>query len=52
MVDTAVEKPVAEEPKMVCFICKKLSPKSEMIEVEYAKGKKVWVLSKYVRFEQ
>ncbi|MFA5623732.1 MAG: hypothetical protein WC966_01560 [Bradymonadales bacterium] len=52
MVDSTEEKTAAEEPRMVCYICKKLSPKSDMVEVEYEKGKTVWVLSKYVKYEQ
>ncbi len=46
-----VEKPVViEEPKIMCYVSKRMVPKSQTIEVEYSAGKKVWVLAKYIRY--
>ncbi len=40
----------ADEPRIMCYVCKKMVPKSQTMEVEYAPGKKVWILSKYLRY--
>ncbi|MDX9720825.1 MAG: hypothetical protein RBU37_08750 [Myxococcota bacterium] len=46
-----VEKAAPEEPRIMCWVSKKMVKKSETVEVEYAPGKTVWVLPKYIRFE-
>lgn len=42
---------VAPEQKIMCFVSKKMVPLAATVEVEYAPGKKVRVLPKYVKFE-
>ena len=44
------EKPAAEEPRIMCYVSKKMVKKSETVEVEYQPGKKVWVLAKYIKY--
>ena len=39
-----------EEPKIMCYVSKRMVPKSQTVEVEYSAGKKVWVLAKYIRY--
>ncbi len=41
----------ADEPKIMCYVSKRMVPKSETVEVEYRAGKKVWVLAKYLRYQ-
>lgn len=40
------------EQKIMCFVSKQMVPLNETVEVEYAPGKKVRVLPKYVKFEE
>lgn len=40
------------EQKIMCFVSKQMVPLSQTVEVEYAPGKKVRVLPRYVKFEQ
>lgn len=44
------EERVPEEPKIMCYVSKMMVPKSQTVEVEYAPGKKVWVLARYIKF--
>ncbi len=41
---------VQNDPKIMCYVCKKMVPKSTMVEIEFSNGKKVWVLEKYIKF--
>ncbi len=48
-----VEKPAPiEEPKIMCYVSKRMVPKSQTVEVEYSAGKKVWVLARYIRYTE
>lgn len=38
--------------KIMCFVSKKMVPINETVEIEYAPGKKVQVLPKYVKYDQ
>jgi hypothetical protein len=38
--------------KIMCFVSKKMVPLNETVEIEYAPGKKVRVLPKYVKYDQ
>lgn len=49
--DEAPPAPAVEEPKIMCYVSKRMVPKSQTVEVEYQPGKKVWVLSKYIRYD-
>ncbi len=40
-----------DEPKITCFVSKQAVPQSSTVELEYAPGKKVWVQSRYIRYE-
>jgi hypothetical protein len=40
-----------EQPRITCYVSKRLAPQNEMVEVEYGPGRKVWVQSRYVRYE-
>jgi len=40
-----------DEPKIMCYVSKKMVPKSKTVEVEYSSGKKVWVLAKYIKYD-
>lgn len=43
--------PAVEEPKIMCYVSKRMVPKSQTVEVEYQPGKKVWVLARYIRYD-
>ena len=45
------DKPKEETQKIMCFVSKQMVPLSETVEVEYAPGKKVRVLPRYVKFD-
>ena len=46
--ETAEPKP---EQRIMCFVSKQMVALSDTVEVEYAPGKKVRVLPKYVKFD-
>jgi|JI61114C2RNA_FD_contig_21_9044813_length_377_multi_7_in_0_out_0_2 hypothetical protein len=47
-----VQAPAQEEqPRITCFVTKRLVPQSETVEVEYSPGRKVWVQTRYLRYE-
>jgi len=49
-IEETPEAPVEDEPKIMCYVSKRMVPKSKTVEVEYAPGRKVWVLSKYIHY--
>jgi len=48
---TESQEAAANEPKIMCYVSKRMVPRSKTVEVEYSSGKKVWVLSKYIRYD-
>lgn len=54
-VEAPVQEPVVaapvDEPKIMCYVSKKMIPKSNTVEVEYSHGKKVWVSAKYIKYD-
>ena len=53
--DEEEQEPVAEkveEPKIMCFVSKKMVPISQTVELEYMAHKKVRVLPEYIKFDQ
>lgn len=38
--------------KIMCYVSKKMVPMEDTVEMEYAPGKAVRVLPKYIRFER
>lgn len=52
--DAAAEEKAERKPaeqKIMCFVSKKMVPLNETVEVEYAPGKKVRVMPKYVKYD-
>lgn len=43
--------PKPSEQKIMCFVSKQMVPINETVEVEYAPGKKVRVMPKYVKYD-
>ncbi len=46
------EAPKKDEQKIMCFVSKQMVPLNETVEVEYAPGKKVRVVPRYVKYDQ
>lgn len=40
-----------DEQKIMCFVSKKMVPLGDTVELEYAPGKKVRVLPRYVKYD-
>ena len=43
--------PKKDVQKIMCFVSKQMVPLNETVEVDYAPGKKVRVLPRYVKFD-
>ena len=41
---------IEDEPKIMCYVSKRMVPKSQTVEVEYAPSRKVWVLARYIHY--